>query len=561
MTIVKHLACLAIGMGFCLPSRAQNVCAQSLLVEVSSGSLSKSSNNGLSSEKRVYPDYKFTKDRKSPLSPKPIFVRLFENVYRWYFKPDNRLIRKEAFNYLDDRHYIKMKRTLDRMGIVRSEFNREFDTRVFFTATGVPDANGKIPYVDPNAKALFIYFHGSGTSKASGANFAGKMNRLAQMGFSAVSFDLPFHADGSRNVKMAQADVFYSRVKRFVDQYRAQGVPVYLAGHSFGPDIVAEFATRYPFAVDGVLMISPGGYNKDLEQWFMNRTAWMTALWGDMVTNDDGAAWAGLISASHKWRQPKNAANPDPTLVNPRLKINVVSGQYEEYIPGPLDERGLPLKVDRHYDVPGSIKQLLHGAKVTIEPGVGHYIFEHKDKDGLDVVLREHLAIAGYDLRNEKDLKATSVYNLLPDHQEIARRYSRDEFFKAFVDRNHGGWETVKAVLENQNLALARKLQNDFGKHVSVQRERGLASNIKSTAEWAPAFYTNNKTEIDALDLKKPRPSDALVNKYFNLLEMLNLQSEKDYGLVSDEIFNIPERPARPEPIGERRTENLPKAS
>ncbi len=37
--------------------------------------------------------------------------------------------------------------------------------------------------VDPEAKAVVIYIHGSGTEKASGINFAGKCNTLARLGY------------------------------------------------------------------------------------------------------------------------------------------------------------------------------------------------------------------------------------------------------------------------------------------------------------------------------------------------------------------------------------------
>ena len=491
--------------------------------------------------------------RKSPLAPKPLPIRLVQNIYRWYFKKDTRHISEPSGDFLNDHDYIQEKRVNDKMGTVRSIFSKEFDTRIYYTATAAPDAAGVIPVVDPKSRALYFYFHGSGTNKASGANFAYKMNKMAALGYSVVSIDLPYHSDGARSSKIQNADYFYAMLKNIIDHYRVEGMPVYLAGHSFGPDVAAEFVKRYPFGVNGILMISPGSFNDVLEDWFMNHTAHMTALWGDIVSNEDGSAWAGLMSLQHKWRKPPTAASPDPTLVNPNLEIKILSGQYEEYVPGELDERGLPTKTDRDYDICAPLMALFARAKCIIEPGVGHYIFEHRDQNGHDVILRELLALNHQDMAKEKELKDSAPNMIMSEHDAFALRYARDTFFQQFMNSAMGGFKAVQQIVNEKDDTKARKIINDYNKYVFPQRDRALAQNMKDTEKWNPEFFAANKVDIEALNVFKPRPSDAFLNKYFEMLAHLSARDRAERGAVSPtEVYNIPVKQGPPAHILER---------
>ena len=71
------------------------------------------------------------------------------------------------------------------MGVAISRFDQRFETRMYYSGTGGINAQGEIPYVDPNSKAVFIFVHGSGTMASSGKNFYGAMNQLSALGFSA----------------------------------------------------------------------------------------------------------------------------------------------------------------------------------------------------------------------------------------------------------------------------------------------------------------------------------------------------------------------------------------
>jgi len=503
--------------------------------------------------------------KKSPLAPKPLMVRLVHNIWRWYFKKDPRdlanMNTEQDYNFLSDYDYLAEKRQSDRLGVVKSVFSEDLDTRIYYTATAKPDANGKIPVTDPEAHAVYFYFHGSGTNKASGANFSYKMNKLAQMGYSVLSMDLPFHADGSRDRRQMQPEFFYNNLKRMIEHYRIQGKPVYLLGHSFGPEIAAEFVTRHPEVPDvHVLGISPASFNDELVDWFMNKTAHMTALWGDMVTNDDGAAWAGVLSSYHRWKLPKGPTNPDPTLIRPDLRLRFLTGEYEEYAPGRLDQRGLPTKERRDYDICGAIAKLFASVICTMEPGVGHYIFEHKDRDGYDVILREALALDGKNMADEKQMRQDFyTRNQVEDWMELARRFERENAMRAFLTTVYKGKETVQDIFTTRDSLRARRILQDFNRWVVSQREQALAQNLKATQAWAPDFYAANQKEIDAVDLRKPRPSDSLMNKYFGLLDSLSPEDRNRLAVVSANVYTIPEKKEIPEHVLERQRQQQQK--
>jgi pimeloyl-ACP methyl ester carboxylesterase len=450
------------------------------------------------------------------------------------------------FDYLSDHDYLQDRKQRYKMGIVRSVFNKELDTRIYFTATGPMDAKGNPPVTDPNAKALYIYFHGSGTDKASGSNFAYKMNKMAMLGYSVIAMDLPFHAEGSRSKKMLKDKFYYENLHKLVEEYRIKGKPVYLVGHSFGPDLAAEFVQRYPFDVDGIAMISPAGFTKVLSEWYNDKTTKMQAFWKDSPKNDDGAAWAGVISKFSSWYKARTKANPDPTIVNPRLKIRVLSGDREEYVPGELDERGLPTEKKRDYNLCAAIAGIFAKVICRIEPGVGHYIFEHRDENGHDVILREMLALDEQTLFNEKQLKAEAKAQVKNELEEVLVRYGRETLFRAYVDSNLGGPTGLHRLIAQGDIKVARKIILDFTRFILPQRERAMIDNIINTKNWNPSFYGENKAEIDAIDLKKPAISDQLLAKYLTLVESMTPEQRAHYATVPKSVLVVPERQAPP---------------
>ncbi|MBX9767040.1 MAG: alpha/beta hydrolase, partial [Bdellovibrionales bacterium] len=246
-------------------------------------------------------------------------------------------------NFFSDREFLtERKYSSSTLGVVDTRFVPELDTRVYYTSTGKPDVSGKVPLVDPDAKGLFIFFHGSGTMKAGGGNFTLKMNRLSQSGYAALGFDFPWHQDGSQNPKLSESKEFMEYLYQFIQTLRPGGMPVYLVGHSFGPEILSEVVTRYPHLVQGAAMISPGGFDKVTAEWYQEQTVKMPFMrdLNEGGGNQKGGEWAGAVTKNFVWNKPTK--RPDPTIVNPRLKLHVIYGDREEYIPGPLNEDGSP---------------------------------------------------------------------------------------------------------------------------------------------------------------------------------------------------------------------------
>jgi len=435
-----------------------------------------------------------------------------------------RVITERNKSFLNDKDLIdEIKYRDEKLGIVGSKFSKEFDTRFYFTATSKPDANGNIPMVDKEAKALVIYFHGSGTSKASGSNFAGKMNSLSKLGYSSLSFDLPFHAEGSRNPMLAQSKEFADYVDKIVQSVRVEGQPVILVGHSFGPDIMAEFITRHPYGADALVMLSPGGFDKVTSKWFADKTVNMTKIFGEVEANNDGGRWAGMVTNGRTWSNPKAPGRVDPTVANPKLKLYVVSGDKEEYIPGELDADGLPTSKPRDYDVSKAFHSYFKNVDVTIEPGVGHYIFAHSDAEGQDVVLRSILKANNESILEEKALKkaySEKVQRSVVDM--FAIKYSKDVFFKSFIDEQAALEKLApeaflaKMVSENDT-KNAQNLMKIFDDLVRFRMEE-LNKHIKATENWAPDFFQANKEEIDALG-SKGHDGTRVQSKYFTYIE------------------------------------------
>lgn len=216
-------------------------------------------------------------------------------------------------NWHDDISYIEGNQKLETLGLVDTYFSTAKDTQIYYTKTAIPNSKGQTPLVDPQSKAVFIFFHGSGTMKSGGRNFIANMNTLAKLGYSALSFDMPFHSEGSRDEKFNNAFYFMEWVKNIVDEVKKSGKPVILAGHSFGPDVILEFATRYPKKIDAVVALSPAGFTKELSRWYDQHTSKMK-FGGEVAENEAGGLWAGTMSKQFLWSKKKLA---DPTQINP----------------------------------------------------------------------------------------------------------------------------------------------------------------------------------------------------------------------------------------------------
>ncbi len=478
-----------------------------------------------------------------------VFQRIADN--RRFVKDETwktRIVSERAPRYLNDLDYLEENKFANALlGSVNTKFIKEFDTRSYHTTTAKPRPDGTVPMVDPEAKALVIYFHGSGTEKASGATFSGKMNALAKLGYSSLSFDLPFHQDGSRNPALANSKEFADYVHKIIESVRVPGQRIILAGHSFGPDIISEYITRYPHSVDSAVLISPANLDKVSQKWYDEVTSRMD--FGDTKENKEGGAWAGRVTIGSTWNDPKAFGRVDPTVANPKLKVHVISGDKEEYFPGELGPDGKPTSKPRDYDVAAAYRPLFKYAQVTIEPGVGHYIFAHQDAKGQDVVLRSILHANGESLLDEKEIKKAVSQKLNATRTPIDQmvvRYSREIFFREWLDmeaRKQGmsGQELLAKFMREDDKKSVQKLAQAF-QTVEKQRTDAMIVNIKNTANWAPQFYSENKALIDQLG-NKGFDSLQIQTKYLNFLKTQSEEVISKHAVVDSAVYVVPEKP------------------
>lgn len=435
---------------------------------------------------------------------------LWERIEREIRPPD------EKVEYENDLSYLREHKRSSSLGLMQSRFDARFQTRFYFAATASPRRNGEMPLVDPLAKGVYIFLHGSGTMKSSGRNFSGLMNTLGQMGYSAIGFDLPFHMEGPRMHSMNDAKVFMRWMDGIMTEIRTQAgdKPIYLVGHSFGPDVMAEYAMRHPRAVQGMALLSPAGFDRVLSEWYDRHTSKMK-FGGDVPENSMAGQWAATVSNQFQWN--KTEGRMDPTRANPDLRVRVLSGDREEYVPAPLGPNGLPSGPNT-YDIGRAIRKHLSGAEVTIHPGTGHYLFDVKDSQGRNVVLREALALDGVDAKNLNDIvKATNQARQKSFLDQIAFNHATDRIFQTWVNQVYTESAFRKAVDRGDERFL-RMVETRYAE-AKFERESRIRQRILATADQDPAFYQKYKKIIDEMRSGKKKDDTSLFSVFAEYLE------------------------------------------
>lgn len=423
---------------------------------------------------------------------------------------------EDPVNFHNKSDYLRESKIAQSTGLMQSRFDHSLETRFYFAGTAVPNAHtGVQPLVDPNSKAVFLMVHGSGTMKSSGRNFSSVMNTLGQMGYSAVAFDLPFHMEGPKSQSMYDIKKYNDWMEKAVEKVRSEsnGKPVYLVGHSFGPDVIMEYLIQNPHKVQGAALLSPAGFDKVLSDWYDNYTAKMK-FGGDTAENTLGGQWSHAISQKFQWNKTNGAK--DPTVANPNLKLRVLTGNREEYVPAPLAGNGLP-NGKNTYDMREAFRKHARNAEVVIEDGVGHYIFAHKDSDGRNVVLRELLALEGVDSKNEPAITREYARNksLTPD-ETLSLLYSTDRLFKSYVDQSFGE-RTFRTAVIQKNDRLLKKIDLQY-KEAKSALEESILEDILKLAERDSFFYERHRMILDQMRSGKLRGDTSLFPAYSDYL-------------------------------------------
>jgi hypothetical protein len=299
--------------------------------------------------------------------------------------------------------------------------------------------------------------------------------------------------------------------------------------------------------VDSAVLISPANLDKVSRKWYDEKTSKMD--FGETKENREGGTWAGRVTVGNTWNDPQALGRVDPTIANPKLKVHVISGDREEYFPGELGPDGKPTTKPRDYDVAAAYRPLFKNAQVTIEPGVGHYIFAHQDAQGQDVVLRSILRANGESLLDEKEIKKAVSQKLNTTRttiDQMVSRYSREIFFRDWLDREArkegmSGQELLVKMMREDDKKGVQKLSQAF-QTVEKQRTDALNSNIKNTVNWAPQFYNDNKALIDQLGNKGFDPLQ-IQTKYLNFLITQNEEVIAKHAVVDPSVYVVPEKP------------------
>ncbi len=414
-------------------------------------------------------------------------------------------------NWDDNMSLIGAQLTSNSWGSVRSYFSQAWDTQVYYTATGTPYRDDmSVPLVDPICEKVVLYIHGSGTTKTSGRNFVGNMTDLSRSGYCAVSVDLPFHMSGSLNDKMNSNIHFMKWLKTIVDELAKAGKPIFMTGHSFGPDVIFEFMSRYPFALSGALAISPGGIDSVTDAWYVSHTSKMR-FGGNVATNVLGSEWAGRISAQEAW---KRYALPDPTVVNPDLNLVIMYGDREEYIPAPVGGPNRTPIGKNTYDIAPVLHSHFKNATIVVEPGIGHYIFDHEDSLGQNAVQRETFKMLGISLIEAKNriILFGRQREERPAYERLASRYATDLMFRAWALKHHSE-RMIHEIFRNQDARRAQTMLAEFTL-ADEARDKELMQMLNNTQTTDPEFYQANKSRID-FATEKGRLDAGLFGLYY----------------------------------------------
>ncbi|MEN0057215.1 MAG: alpha/beta hydrolase [Bdellovibrio sp.] len=416
-------------------------------------------------------------------------------------------------------HYLKSYRKQAIVGRVFDYYDQSLQTRMYVANNATPNIDGTRPLVDPSSSAVVVFFHGSGTMRSSGKNFLHQMNALAAMNISSISFDLPFHQDGPNRPKFEDPKHVTAWLNEIIQQAKIDGVPVYLAGHSFGPSLAMQYMYDYPFGVDGALFISPVAFNADLQKWYNQETSHMIFGENQLIDTTVGGIWGDHMLehfASHL-----NPGKGDPTQINPNLEIIALTGDREEYAEAPLGgRRHLPIGKNT-YSIPDALRKMFSRIHTVVAKNIGHYIFTHEE-DGKNVVMRELFNLLKIDSVREKQLIAETIkkmgFERTPE-QILWTNYSSDPIFRSWID-DQSLSRTVRQVYQKGKSVVAENILKEF-RYANEKQKKKIVAEVLAFAKARPRLMAIYKKDFDMLEKEGLRDC-LLVEEYINRAGEIN---------------------------------------
>jgi pimeloyl-ACP methyl ester carboxylesterase len=435
---------------------------------------------------------------------------------------------------------ISAEEALVKRGAIFKRWDPELETMIYSTMAE-PQKDGSVPLVSKEAKAVVIFFHGSGTAKASGNNFKENQNILRPFGIAGISFDLPFHGENKGSEKLKKIEPFMEWVHQLVTKVKNEAqkngkpIPIYMMGHSFGPGIIQEYVERYPKDLADFLLMSPSGdFHPALKYTYEKiTTPGQKFLEGEpIVENAAGGEWAGEIEGQFTWSKRKPFD---------RIPGKMLIGEQDEWWPGNKDlARKVGMAQPFEFSQPlEAFQKKYPQMAITTIPGVGHMLFEAKAANGRNLVRETLLDMIGVP---EKDRNPAGVpilpaeriallYNESPIFRNwLGARYDHtfrdpDRAARVLQDWENSKWASWRKILdrlpeEHPEFFKARGYSWGLALQTAKLKEPSLDSATKVLQQELVAFLqrdSKQKAEIlSRPDPEKPKPlkvASALLEK------------------------------------------------
>lgn len=418
-----------------------------------------------------------------------------------------------------DYAFLKSEKERSTRGNFHSLRDPRLNTMVHFSLATPPRGLQVAPLLDEQTRGLVIYLPGAGTQGVGGEAFGYQANVLAQLGIAAVSLNYPFHKDGPRDQGFYSSAAFIQWLQNFIYLVRSgyPQVPVVLAGHSMGANLVLELATWDPYLSNRVLALSPASIDANTEYWNANFTPRAVLRDREFRLNREGAQWVYQLSSQMQFKTTIYTGRnfPDPTQMNPALKLRVVWGENDIFIPGPYAADGTPTEGPRTYDLTAVLRQYFSRVDTWQVPGADHRLMSFKDANGQSLAIREIMEALGLDPDREKELRREYGASEREKVAQAGRRYYSDPYFRQWIAE--GRTDELNRVLKDQDANGAQQLLRDYEAVLRARRE-GILERIKETETTAPEFFAANRDDIAQIG-QKNFPVTRLLNRYLEFMD------------------------------------------